>query len=108
LGDAEDRKFNTFPIRYAISCYIEKILGYFHEDYNYSNVNRLLEVDYKRFIKYVACYPDRLEEKDFAKMRLTFTNEEIIHIILLVAHIKSRTQLTYFSSSLYEILKHID
>ncbi len=79
-----------------------------HEDYNYSNVNRLLEVDYKKFIKYVACYPNRLENKDFAKMRHTFTNEEILHIILLVSHIKSRTQLTYFGSSLYEILKNVE
>ena len=83
-------------------------MGYLHEDYNYSNVNRLLEVDYKKFVKYVACYPDRLESKDFFKMRCTFTNEEIMHIILLVTHIKSRTQLTYFSNSLYDILKNID
>lgn len=107
LGE-EDSQLNTLPIRYAISCYIEKILGYYHEDYNYSNVNRLLPVNYKKFIKNVACYPHRLEIKDFIMMNLAFNNEEIMHIILLVAIIKLRTQLTYLSSSLYEIIKNID
>jgi hypothetical protein len=83
-------------------------MGYIHEDYNYSNVNRLLEVDYKKFIKNVACYPQRLESKDFNLMRQTFAKEEILHIILLVASIKQRTQLTYLANSLNEILKDIE
>lgn len=101
-------KLNTFPIRYAVSCYIERIFGYYHEDYTYSNVNRLLEVDYKKFIKNVACYPSRLQNKDFTTMRYAFNEEEILHIILLVATVKSRTQLTYLASSVYEIIKNID
>lgn len=104
----EDRKLNTFPIRYAVSCYIEKIMGYIHEDYNYSNVNKLLEVNYKKFIKNVSCYPHKLTKKDFQMMNMTFNKEEIMHIILLVAIIKSRTQLTYLSSNIYELIKNID
>jgi hypothetical protein len=65
-------------------------------------------VDYKKFIKNVACYPQRLEAKDFSLMRYTFTKEEILHIILLVANIKQRTQLTYLANSLNEIVKNIE
>lgn len=83
-------------------------MGYFHEDYNYSNVNRFLEVNYKKFIKNVACYPHRLEVKDFKIMNLAFNNEEILHIILLVATTKCKTQLTYLTSSLYTIMKNSD
>jgi hypothetical protein len=83
-------------------------LGYLHEDYNYSNVNKLLVVKYKKFIKNVACYPKKLEKSDFAMMNLTFNNDEILHIILLVAAVKSRTQLTYLSKALYEIIKDIN
>ncbi len=107
LGE-QDRQLNTFPIRYAISCYIEKILGYIHEDYNYSCVNKLLLVYYKKFIKNVACYPQNLTKKDFTMMNLAYNNEEILHIILLVATIKTKTQLTYLANSLYEIIKNID
>jgi hypothetical protein len=107
LGE-ENRQLNTFPIRYAISCYIEKILGYVHEDYDYANVNKLLVVHYKKFIKNVACYPQRLTKEDFNMMNYAFNNEEILHIILLVATVKSRTQLTYLANNLNEVIKAID
>lgn len=107
LGD-ENRQLNTFPIRYAISCYIEKILGYVHEDYDYANVNKLLVVHYKKFIKNVACYPQRLSQEDFNMMNYAFNHEEILHIILLVATVKSRTQLTYLANNLNEFIKGID
>ena len=107
LGE-ENRQLNTFPIRYSISCYIEKILGYLHEDYDYANVNKLLVVHYKKFIKNVACYPKRLTPEDFNLMNYAFNNEEILHITLLVSIVKSRTQLTYLASCLNEIIKTID
>jgi len=107
LGD-KNSKLNTFPIRYAVCCYVEKILGYYHEDYNYSNVNKLLNVSYKTFIKNVACYPHKLKPEDFNDLNLAFNNEEILHIILLVSIIKERTQMTYLANSLYEIIKSIE
>lgn len=107
LGD-ESSKLNTFPIRYAICCYIEKILGYYHEDYVYSNVNKFLNVSYKTFIKNVTCYPYKLRQDDFKSLNMAFNNEEILHIILLVSIIKERTQMTYLANSLYEIIKKIE
>jgi len=71
-------------------------------------VNKLLEVNYKKFIKNVSCYPYKLNKNDFKLINITFNKEEIIHIILLVAIIKSRTQLTYLASSIYELIKNID
>jgi hypothetical protein len=104
----EDSQLNTFPLRMAISIYIESILGYNHEDYNYANINKILQVNFKKFIKNVACYPKKITEADFTKMSSSFNKEEILHIILLVATVKSRTQLTYFTKALYEIIKNID
>jgi hypothetical protein len=62
----------------------------------------------KKFIKNVACYPNKLDKKDFVLMNLAFNNEEILHVILLVATIKMRTQLTYLSNAVYDIVKNID
>lgn len=103
-----DRQLNTHHIRYSISCYIEKILGYYHEEYDYSNVNKLMTISYKKFIKYIACYPQRLCKEDFQQMSMSFNIEEILHIILLVASVKCRLQLTYLSFSLYEVIKTIE
>ena len=108
MEEDENLKLNTLPIRYAISRYIEKILGIVHEDYNYSKVNKLIEVKYKRIIKKISCYPYRLNKEDFIMLNMAFNKEEIIHIILLVSIIKSSAQLTFLSRGLYEVIKNID
>jgi hypothetical protein len=101
-------ELNTFPFRNSICYYIEKILGYIHEDYDYSIVNRLLNKDYKKFIKNVTCFPQRLNNDNFKTMSVAFSKEEILHMILLAATVKCRTQLTYLASALYNIIKDID
>lgn len=101
-------KLNTLPIRHAITRYIEKILGFVHEDYNYSNVNKLIEVKYKKFIKKISCFPNKLNKEDFTMLSLAFNKEEIMHIILLVTIMKSRAQLTFLARGLYEVIKNIE
>lgn len=101
-------KLNTLPIRHAITRYIEKILGFFHDEYNYSQVNKLIDVKYKKFIKKISCFPYKLNTEDFNLLNLAFNKEEIMHIILLVSIMKSRAQLTFLAKGLYEIIKNID
>ncbi len=107
IGNASGQ-LNTFLIRHSISCYIEKILGFYHEEYDYSNTNKLIQIPFKRFIKNIACYPQKLTNSDFENMNLAFNNEEIMHVILLVASVKSRLQLTYLASKIHEIIKTRD
>lgn len=79
-----------------------------HEDYNYSKVNKFIEVKYKKIIKKICCYPYKLNKEDFIMLNMAFNKEEIIHIILLVILIKSRAQLTFLSRGFYELTKNID
>jgi sestrin len=83
-------------------------MGINKEDYDYSNVNKFLERNYKKFIKTIACFPKRLTKQDFEAINLIYNNEEILHIILLVAIIKSRGQLVYLSFAVNEMIKKID
>lgn len=98
---------NTQPLRYAICCYIERIFGYIHDDYNYSNVNRLIETNLKKLIKKISCSPNILTEHDFEILSYTFSKEEILHLIMLIINIKTRIQLTYLSESVNDIIKKI-
>ena len=101
-------KLNTLPFRHAITRYIENILGLVHEDYNYSKVNKLIEIKYKKFIKKISCYPNKLNKEDFIMLNLAFNKEEIMHIILLVTVMKSRAQLTFLARGIYEVIKNIE
>lgn len=66
-----------------------------------------METNLKKFLKTISCNPNNLNKKDFEIFSSTLNKEEILHLILLVANIKSRTQLTYLSEAIHEIMKDI-
>lgn len=59
-------------------------------------------------MKNIACFPHKINKVDIGVLRVTFSLEEIFHIILLVSIVKMRLELTYFAKNLYEIIKSID
>ena len=52
-------------------------------------------------MKYIASCPRKITKLDVAVLRMTFSIEEILHIILLVAGVKQRIQLNYFAEVIY-------
>lgn len=101
----------TPQIRRAIIYYIEKLFGYYHEDYNYANINKLLDINgnkYTKFIKNFCFYPNKITAKDLKEMAKVFKYEEIMHIILLIGEVKARTQLIYVSKAVNEVMKNIE
>lgn len=76
--------------------------------YSLSQTNKLLHRSHKQFIKNIACFPQKISKTDVGVLKVTFSPEEIYHIILLVSVAKMRLQLTYFTKHLYEIIKSIE
>jgi hypothetical protein len=52
-------------------------------------------------MKYIASCPQKITKIEIAVLRMTFSVEEILHIILLVAGVKQRIQLNYFAERIY-------
>lgn len=99
-------KINTKHIRFAMCVYIEKIYGLEREDYNYSLPNKLLFKEDKTFLKFVACYPEKINRNILEKVN--FTPNEILHTILLVTNSKLTTQLRFFANRFYKIINSMD
>lgn len=59
-------------------------------------------------MKNVASCPQKIKKIDIGILKITFSCEEIFHIIMLVAAVKQRLQLTYFAEKIYNISKQID
>lgn len=59
---------DTLPFRQAIWYYTLQIKGMKHDDFNYQKVNECLNVNFKRYIKNVACYPQSIKAHDFQSM----------------------------------------
>jgi len=104
----EESNINTFLIRKSVMCYIENILGYVNKEFDYSKINKLLNINQKIFIKNVCTNPHKITEKLFSWMNIVFTKEEILHIMLLSITVKMRLQMTYVAKGLHEISKKIE
>jgi hypothetical protein len=59
-------------------------------------------------MKNIASCPHKIKKIDIGVLKVTFSNEEIFHIIMLVAAVKQRLQLTYFAQRIYNITTQID
>lgn len=50
--------------------------GFRHDDYDYGEVNQLLERSLKAFIKSSCCYPERVTRKDYDRVLREFKLSE--------------------------------
>ena len=112
VGNKEtSNTISTFQIRRAISYYIEKLHGYYHEDYNYANIQKLLDstsnIRNTKFIKKFCFHPNEVTVQDLQEMNKIFQYEEIMHIILLIVFVKMKMQLTYLSKAFDDALKNM-
>ena len=55
VGEVEN--LDTEPLRLAIWYYTQRLFGVLYDYYNYADVNLLLDIPTKIYIKKVACYP---------------------------------------------------
>ena len=54
-----------------------------HDDYDYGQVNQLLERNLKAYIKTVTCYPERLTKKDYDNVMKEFKHSEKVYKLYL-------------------------
>ena len=68
---------DTTPFRRAIWNYIQSMYGIRHDDYDYREVNILLERNLKSYIKSLCCYPHRIKtNRDYSKVMRGFRPSE--------------------------------
>ncbi|XP_025832819.1 sestrin homolog [Agrilus planipennis] len=88
--DVDTSKFRT-----AIWNYIQCLLGIRHDDYNYGEINQLLERSLKTFIKSACCYPERVTKKDYDKVLREFKHSEKVHVNLMILEARMQAELLY-------------
>lgn len=63
MGSKKD--VDTSRFRTAIWNYIQCMFGIRHDDYDYGEVNQVLERSLKAYIKTAVCFPERLTRADY-------------------------------------------
>lgn len=67
---------DTSRFRRAIWNYIQALLGIRHDDYDYGEINALVEKSLKSFIKTACCYPERVTKKVYDRVMREFKHSE--------------------------------
>lgn len=93
MGGRRDVDTSTF--RRAIWNYIQCIYGIRHDDYDYGEVNQLLERPLKTFIKMVCCYPEHTSRKVSGHVMRELDHSEKIHVTLLCLEARLQSELLY-------------
>lgn len=74
MGD--NCEVDTSAFRQAIWYYIHCMYGIRHDDYDYAQINQMLERNLKTYIKTVTCYPERITQKDYESVMRAFKHSE--------------------------------
>lgn len=96
---------DTTSFRMATWNYIHVIHGIFHEDYSYHEVNKLLQRDFKSFIKKVVCFPNKITYDDYSNLFLDFSHSEKVHLTLLAMESRLQAILLYQMKALMMFMK---
>ena len=102
IGDIE---CDTRAVRDALHKYVQRMYGVFHDDYPYDQLNRILPLMHKVFLKKTACFPERVNKADYWRMRKYehLSPDDIVHYGHLVFETRRVTELTFAMRALAKI-----
>lgn len=95
---------DTSKFRRAIWNYIQCIYGIRHDDYDYGEVNQLLDRRLKMFIKTVCCFPERITKKDYDAVLVELQHSEKVHVNLMILEARNQAELLY---ALREVMRYM-
>ncbi|XP_007245744.3 sestrin-2 [Astyanax mexicanus] len=86
---------DTSTLRKALWNYIHCIYGIRHDDYDYGEVNQLLERSLKVFVKTAACHPEKTTLRMYSSFWRQFLHSEKVHVNLLLMEARLQAALLY-------------
>jgi sestrin 1/3 len=86
---------NTGPLRRAFWNYVQRLYGLQYDDYNYTDINRFLRINTKKYIKKTACFPETVSKADFDAVDIDLTFDELIHVNIIICEARFEAQLVY-------------
>ncbi|KXJ79260.1 hypothetical protein RP20_CCG001795 [Aedes albopictus] len=95
---------DTSKFRRAIWNYIQCMYGIRYDDYDYGEVNQLLDRALKMFIKTACCFPERITKTDYDSVLVELQHSEKVHVNLMIMEARNQAELLY---ALREIMRYM-
>lgn len=99
----EHENIDTFPYRRALWFYVQRVKGVFYDDYNYPEVNLVLNRNTKSFIKKISCFPATVNQRDFNNLGVKLQPSEKVHIVLLASEASKQAELLWALDALSQV-----
>ncbi|XP_059838964.1 sestrin-1 isoform X1 [Hypanus sabinus] len=97
---AMHKNVDTSMLRRAIWNYIHCMFGIRYDDYDYDEINQLLDQNCKVYIKTVVCSPSKTTKRMYDSFWRQFKHSEKIHINLLLMEARMQAELLYALTAL--------
>ncbi|XP_027711388.1 sestrin-1 isoform X3 [Vombatus ursinus] len=92
---AMHKDVDTSMLRRAIWNYIHCMFGIRYDDYDYGEINQLLDRSFKVYIKTVVCTPEKATKKMYDSFWRQFKHSEKVHVNLLLIEARMQAELLY-------------
>ncbi|XP_018604404.1 sestrin-3 [Scleropages formosus] len=92
---ASHEDVDTSMLRRALFNYVHCMYGIRYDDYDYGEVNQLLERSLKVYIKTVTCYPERTTRRMYDSFWRQFRHSEKVHVNLILMEARMQAELLY-------------
>eukprot|EP00741_Cyanophora_paradoxa_P016244 tig00000197_g15683.t1 len=86
---------DTRPFRSAVWYYVHLIMGHSNDDFDYHQVNVILNRALKRYVKKAVTLPENLSRHDFVNFGYEMPAKEKVHVILLAAQARREAALLH-------------
>ncbi|XP_037750525.1 sestrin-1 isoform X6 [Chelonia mydas] len=92
---AMHKDVDTSMLRRAIWNYIHCMFGIRYDDYDYGEINQLLDRSFKVYIKTVVCAPEKTTKRMYDSFWRQFKHSEKVHVNLLLIEARMQAELLY-------------
>ncbi|XP_008050185.1 sestrin-1 isoform X2 [Carlito syrichta] len=92
---AMHKDVDTSMLRRAIWNYIHCMFGIRYDDYDYGEINQLLDRSFKVYIKTVVCTPEKVTKRMYDSFWRQFKHSEKVHVNLLLVEARVQAELLY-------------
>ncbi|XP_033860567.1 sestrin-1 isoform X1 [Acipenser ruthenus] len=86
---------DTSMLRRAIWNYIHCMFGIRYDDYDYGEINQLLDRSFKVYIKTMVCSPEKTTKRMYDSFWRQFKHSEKVHVNLLLMEARMQAELLY-------------
>lgn len=86
---------DTTSLRRGIWMYVQLMYKIRYDDYNYGEVNSLLETPLKAFIKTVTCHPEKVTKEKYDGFWKQFRHSEKVHVNIMTLEARLQVGLLY-------------